>query len=115
MASNESAKVGPIITLKDHLWVHQRTEERAYAIWVSSGCRSGTALRDWLQAEYEVLLEFCRQYRIQSGRIAGQSRCAQEVSFSETRRRPSRFHCGLVSGQGSGIVAAQHRHGRDIV
>jgi Protein of unknown function (DUF2934) len=67
---------GHVITLQDHLWVHNRTRERAYAIWVLSGCPSGTALRDWLQAEDEVLIEFCRRHSRSSdcGRVSGRAR-----------------------------------------
>jgi hypothetical protein len=57
-----TAAAGYVITQEDHLRVHQWTKARAHAIWVSSGCRSGTVLRDWLQAEDEVLVEFCRQH-----------------------------------------------------
>jgi hypothetical protein len=32
----------------------QLIEQRANLIWRAKGCPSGTALRDWLEAEHEV-------------------------------------------------------------
>src|SRR6266487_3246107 len=33
---------------------HRMIERRAYANWLARGCPTGTALRDWLDAEKEV-------------------------------------------------------------
>ena len=35
--------------------------QRAFAIWQSRGCPSGTALQDWLQAEVEVKAEIAHK------------------------------------------------------
>jgi len=49
------------ISMQEHLWVQQMIEKRAYALWVSAGCNKGTSLRDWIEAEIEVLTDFCRR------------------------------------------------------
>jgi hypothetical protein len=79
-----------VITLKDHLWVHERTHRRAYEIWVSSGCRTGSALNDWLQAEDEVLIEFCQRHMQSSARSGAASRERKlSVSATDLRRHPA--------------------------
>ena len=35
----------------------QKVRERAYAIWVQSGCAEGQADRHWCQAEHEIRTE----------------------------------------------------------
>ncbi len=44
---------------KDHLWVQQQIDRRAYLLWLAGGCLDGKGLNDWLRAEREVLVEFC--------------------------------------------------------
>jgi hypothetical protein len=51
-----------VFSTEDHLRVQQQIEERALALWMAGGCRPGTALNDWLQAEREVLERFIRTY-----------------------------------------------------
>jgi hypothetical protein len=50
------------ITVEEHLRVQKKIEMRAYAVWNSSGRPSDTALRDWLQAQDEVIAEFCQEH-----------------------------------------------------
>jgi hypothetical protein len=44
----------------DHLRVQAAIERRAYDLWQAGGAGQGDALSHWLQAEDEVLREFCR-------------------------------------------------------
>jgi hypothetical protein len=48
------------ITVDDHLRVQAAIERRAYDLWQAGGAGQGDALSHWLQAEDEVLREFCR-------------------------------------------------------
>ena len=34
--------------------IHDMIAQRAYVKWIARGCRSDTALQDWLEAEAEV-------------------------------------------------------------
>jgi hypothetical protein len=43
--------------------LHVLIAERAYSIWQSRGCPTGTSLRDWLQAEAEVRAEIAQKRR----------------------------------------------------
>ena len=45
-------------TSTDHLGVQEQIERRARELWCAGGCRHGTPLNDWLQAEREVLEQF---------------------------------------------------------
>jgi Protein of unknown function (DUF2934) len=45
-------------TSGEHLGVQEQIERRARELWCAGGCRHGTALNDWLQAEREVLEQF---------------------------------------------------------
>jgi len=47
-------------TSGEHLGVQEQIERRARELWSVGGCRHGTALNDWLQAEREVLEQFIR-------------------------------------------------------
>src|SRR5580700_9803376 len=49
-----------IFTAEEHLKVQEQIERRARELWCAGGCRHGTALNDWLQAEREVLEQFIR-------------------------------------------------------
>jgi len=53
---------GLVFTMEEHLRVQQQIERRARELWCAGGCRQGTALNDWLQAEREVLEQFIRAY-----------------------------------------------------
>jgi hypothetical protein len=62
-------------TSGEHLGVQEQIERRARELWCAGGCRLGTALNDWLQAEREVLEQFmgfvpgdtrCRNFRLAS-------------------------------------------------
>jgi Protein of unknown function (DUF2934) len=46
-------------TAKDHRWVQEQIERRAYGLWQARGCPERDSLRDWLCAEREVLGQFC--------------------------------------------------------
>jgi hypothetical protein len=56
--SDEKQMVG--FTSGEHLGVQQQIERRARELWCAGGCRHGTALNDWIQAEREVLEQFIR-------------------------------------------------------
>lgn len=47
-----------VFTSGEHLGVQEQIERRARELWCAGGCRHGTALNDWLQAEREVLEQF---------------------------------------------------------
>jgi hypothetical protein len=47
-------------TSGEHLGVQEQIERRARELWCAGGCRHGTALNDWVQAECEVLEQFIR-------------------------------------------------------
>jgi hypothetical protein len=38
-----------------HQDLSERIRERAYEIWIASGCRDGEADQHWLEAEQEIL------------------------------------------------------------
>jgi hypothetical protein len=43
--------------------IHDRIAQRAYLKWKARGCRSDTAMQDWLEAEAEVKSEIRRERR----------------------------------------------------
>jgi hypothetical protein len=45
--------------MEEHLWVQKQIEERAYELWREGGGRQDSPLGNWLQAEDEVVREFC--------------------------------------------------------
>ena len=51
-----------VFTVEEHLTVQRQIERRALDLWHERGCRRGTALSDWLQAEREILEQFIRAY-----------------------------------------------------
>src|SRR5580693_506230 len=51
-----------VFTGEEHLGAQQQIEWRAHELWRAGGCRHGTALADWLQAESEVLEQFTWAY-----------------------------------------------------
>jgi hypothetical protein len=53
---------GVVFTAEEHLRVQQQIERRARVLWCAGGCRHGTTLKDWVQAEREVLAQFIRAY-----------------------------------------------------
>lgn len=53
----------PEFTIAEHLAVQKKIEVRAYLLWQAAGCPLETAVSDWRQAEIDVLLEFCLEYR----------------------------------------------------
>ncbi len=53
---------GVVFRIEEHLRVQQDTERRAFELWCAGGCKDGTALVDWLQAEREVLEQFIEDY-----------------------------------------------------
>src|ERR1700677_3413283 len=71
----------------------ERDQGRAYAIWISSGCRSGTARRDWFAAEEEVLVEFCRRRTrpAVSGWTLRQTRKKSARGFASKQRRSAEY------------------------
>jgi hypothetical protein len=103
-----TAAAGHVITMQDHLWVHRRTQDRAYAVWISSGCRSGTALRDWLQAEAEVLIEFCRLHVRPAGRCSAARRTRKKSAVGAASNRRT----AAVSSQTEGL--SQLPQGKDL-
>jgi hypothetical protein len=51
-----------VFTAGEHLGAQQQIERRAHELWCAGGCRHGTTLSDWLQAESEVLEQFTWAY-----------------------------------------------------
>lgn len=49
---------GVVFRVEEHFKVQQQIERRANELWCAGGCRDGTALNDWLQAEREVVEQF---------------------------------------------------------
>src|SRR5271163_2447994 len=49
---------GVVCRVEEHCRVQQQIERRANELWCAGGCRHGTALNDWLQAEREVVEQF---------------------------------------------------------
>ena len=47
-------------TAEEHLWAQRSIELRAYKRWRDCGGSGAGALKNWLEAEEEVLTEFCR-------------------------------------------------------
>jgi Protein of unknown function (DUF2934) len=47
-----------VFTAEKHLVVQEQIERRARELWEVGGCRRGTALNDWVQAECEILEHF---------------------------------------------------------
>lgn len=43
--------------------IHDMIAQRAYLKWLARGCRSDTALQDWLEADAEVRAEIRRERR----------------------------------------------------
>jgi hypothetical protein len=39
----------------EQLGLQEQIERRAYAFWLTGGCRHGNDVSDWLQAEQDVL------------------------------------------------------------
>jgi len=51
-----------VFTTGEHFRAQKRIERRARELWYAGGCRPGTALNDWLQAEREILEQFIWAY-----------------------------------------------------
>ena len=89
-AQPHTTAAGQALTAEEHIRVQKRIEARAYAKWVASGCRNATALRDWVEAEEEVLVEFCRRRMRPAAR--GGASCGtrgKPVAGSASKRRPT--------------------------
>ena len=43
------------LSADEQLGLQEQIEKRAYALWLTGGCRHGNDVSDWLQAEQEVL------------------------------------------------------------
>ncbi len=75
---------GVVFTMEEHLRVQQQIERRARQLWCAGGCRQGTALNDWCQAEREVLEQFIRTYARRRS-LPQSSRPRPAVSTARTR------------------------------
>src|SRR6266704_6413635 len=76
---------GVVFTPKEHLGVQHQIERRARLLWYAGGCRQGTALHDWLQAEREVLEQFIRAY---ARRRSSPQSSRQRPAVTAARERP---------------------------
>jgi hypothetical protein len=74
-----------VFTPGEHLGAQQQIERRARELWYAGGCRPGTALNDWLQAEREVLEQFIWTY---ARRHALQEVSRREASVKVARKKP---------------------------
>jgi hypothetical protein len=66
-SNSKSDKNGMVVfPAEKHLVVQEQIERRARELWGVGGCCHGTALKDWVQAECEILeqfiLAFARQH-----------------------------------------------------
>ena len=50
------------LSAEEHLWLNWELERRSREIWLSGGCREGSALANWLQAERETWQRFVRSH-----------------------------------------------------
>jgi hypothetical protein len=73
-----------VFTSGEHFRAQQQIERRARELWCAGGCRPGTALNDWLQAEREVLEQFIWTYA--RGHALRQA-SRQEASVNVTRKK----------------------------
>ncbi len=86
----QTERAGPLITAEEHLRVQNQIESRAHAIWVSAGCPGGTALGDWIQAEEDMLIEFCRRHmRPSLGGGASRQTGKRPAAGTASKRRAS--------------------------
>ena len=69
-----------VLTAEGHLRLQEQIERRANELWRAGGCRDGTSLSDWLQAEREVLEQRARAY---------QRRVATAAAAGRTQRIPA--------------------------
>jgi hypothetical protein len=81
-----------IFTAEEHLKTQRQIERRAREIWCAGGCRDGTALGDWLQAEREVLEQFIWAYARrdalrQSSRPRASVGCARKKTEARILKR----------------------------
>jgi hypothetical protein len=74
-----------VFTAEEHLGAQRQIEGRAHELWCAGGCRHGTTLSDWLQAESEILGQFTWVY---ARRHALQQSSARKVSVSVVRKKP---------------------------
>jgi hypothetical protein len=72
-------------TVKDHLSAQEQIERLAHELWSAGGCRHGTALNDWLEAEREVLDQFIGAYARRHELRQASGSCA---SVSVARKKP---------------------------
>jgi len=79
---------GVVFRVEEHLRAQQQTERRAHELWCARGCRDGTALSDWLQAESEVLEEFIGAYVRERSSLPQQSRLGPSVASHGGKQRP---------------------------
>jgi Protein of unknown function (DUF2934) len=77
-----------VFTAREHLGAQQQIERRAHELWWAGGCRHGTALTDWLQAESEVLEQFTWAY---ARRHALRQSSTLESSVVDVKRGPKRL------------------------
>jgi hypothetical protein len=85
-----TAVAGNPITLEDHFQVQTRIEARAYAIWISSGRRNDTALRDWIKGEDAVLVEYCSRHTRPPARGWASSETRKKAAAgTASKRRPT--------------------------
>jgi len=84
---SQSRKEGAsVFTADDHLWVQVQIEKGAHERWRAGGCRKGTALSDWFQAEGEVLKQFILAFA-QRRSVAQASSPKSKTQRAEPRRR----------------------------
>jgi len=89
-----------VFTAREHLGAQQQIERRAHELWCAGGCRRGTALNDWLQAEREVLEQFVWAY---ARRHALRQSSRPGSSVNVARRKPE----ARILKRGSELMARE--------
>jgi len=75
-----------VLTAEGHLRLQEQIERRAHELWRAGGCRDGTGLSDWLQAEREVLEQRARAYqrRVSTAAAAGRTQRIAAIRGAHT-------------------------------
>jgi hypothetical protein len=96
--SDEKQMVG--FTSGEHLGVQEQIERRARELWFRGGCRHGTALNDWVQAEREVLERFilaCARRHSLPQSLVGVARSKPETRIQKRGRTITARHLPSAS------------------
>ena len=77
-----------VLTAEGHLRLQEQIERRANELWRTGGCRDGTSLNDWLQAEREVLEQRARAYQLRVSTAAAAGRTQRMTAIRGVHTNP---------------------------